>query len=159
MNHELKPGAEPVAGYTLIERLGKGGFGEVWKANGPGGFQVALKFVLLGENVGDVELRALEVIKGIRHPHLLGTFGSWQVDGQLIIAMELADKTLLDRFREAVGQGFEGIPAPEIFEHFLDAAKASTTSTSLDTRPAGAARRASSTATSSRRTCSWSVGA
>jgi serine/threonine protein kinase/Flp pilus assembly protein TadD len=124
MNHELKSGAEPVAGYTLIERLGKGGFGEVWKANGPGGFQVALKFVSLGENVGSVELRALEVIKGVRHPHLLGTFGSWQDDGQLIIAMELADKTLLDRFREAVGQGFAGIPEPEIFEHFLDAAKA-----------------------------------
>ena len=124
MNHDLRPGAEPVKDYFLIERLGKGGFGEVWKATGPGGFQVALKFVALEENAGPVELRALEVIKDIRHPHLLGTFGSWQQDGQLIIAMELADRTLLDRFRESAGQGFPGIPAPEIFEHFLDAAQA-----------------------------------
>ena len=123
MNHDLRPGAEPVKGYFLIERLGKGGFGEVWKATGPGGFQVALKFVNLDERVGTVELRALEVIKGIRHPHLLANFGSWQDDGQLIIAMELADKTLLDRFHEVVDQGSTGIPVPEIFEYFLDAAK------------------------------------
>jgi serine/threonine protein kinase len=124
MDMDLRPGSEPIAGYTLIDRLGRGGFGEVWKATGPGGFHVALKFVPLDESVGPVELRALEVIKGIRHPHLLGTFGSWQAAGRLVIAMELADRTLLDRFREAVGQGFPGIPAPEVFEHFLDASKA-----------------------------------
>ncbi len=124
MDIELRTGARPVEGYTLIERLGRGGFGEVWKATGPGGFLVALKFVPLDGNVGAVELRALEVIKTIRHPHLLANFGAWQQDGALIIAMELADRTLLDRFREAAGQGFTGIPAPEIFEHFLDAARA-----------------------------------
>ena len=72
---------------------------------------------------GRLELRALEIIKDIRHPHLLATFGAWQVGRHLIIAMELAERTLLDRFREAVGQGFPGIPAPEIHEHFLDAAE------------------------------------
>jgi tetratricopeptide (TPR) repeat protein/serine/threonine protein kinase len=123
MSSDLRPGAEPVAGYRLIERLGRGGFGEVWKAAGPGGFLVALKFVVLAADVGPVELRALQVIRDIRHPHLLATFGSWQLDGRLIIAMELAERTLLDRLREAAGQGMEGIPAPEVHEHFLDAAR------------------------------------
>ena len=123
MSLDLRRDAEPVPGYRLIERLGSGGFGEVWKAEGPGGFKVALKFVPLAEQVGPVELRALQIIREIRHPHLLTTFGSWQLDDTLIIAMELAERTLLDRFREAVRQGFKGIPAPEIFEHFLDAAK------------------------------------
>src|SRR5215203_2879983 len=119
----LEPGAEPVAGYQLIERMGLGGFGEVWKARGPGGFQVALKLVRMTSHVESVELRALSVIKEVRHPHLLSTFGSWQVDGYLVIAMELADRTLFDRFREAERQGLPGIPAPEVFEHFHDAAR------------------------------------
>ena len=123
MSLNLRRDAEPVPGYRLIERLGRGGFGIVWKAEGPGGFKVALKFVPLAEQVGPVELRALQIIREIRHPHLLATFGSWQSDDTLIIAMELAERTLLDRFRESIGQGFKGIPAPEIFEHFLDAAK------------------------------------
>ncbi|MBV8230594.1 MAG: SUMF1/EgtB/PvdO family nonheme iron enzyme, partial [Planctomycetaceae bacterium] len=123
MSFDLRRDAEPVPGYRLIEWLGRGGFGEVWKAEGPGSFKVALKFVPLAEQAGPVELRALQIIREIRHPHLLATFGSWQCDDTLIIAMELAERTLLDRFREAVGQGFAGIPVPEIFEHFLDAAK------------------------------------
>ena len=123
MSLNLRRDAEPVPGYRLIERLGQGGSGQVWEAEGPGGFQVALKFVPLTEPFGLVELHGLQTIREIRHPHLLTTFGSWQSDDHLIIAMELAERTLLDRFREAAGQGFAGIPAPEIFEHFLDAAK------------------------------------
>ena len=123
MEITLEAGAEPVPGYQLVERLGRGGFGEVWKATGPGGFELALKFVCLAEPVGQPELRAIQIIKDVRHPHLLATFGAWQVGRYLIIAMELAERTLLDRFREAAGQGFPGIPAPEIHEHFLDAAR------------------------------------
>ncbi len=37
--------AEPIPGYKLIERLGGGGFGEVWKAMAPGGILKAIKFV------------------------------------------------------------------------------------------------------------------
>jgi hypothetical protein len=95
----LAPGAEPVAGYRLFERLGKGGFGEVWRAEGPGSVQVALKFIVLAVGTGAIEQRALEVIKNIRHPHLLAISGAWQVGGYLIVAMELAERTLLDRLR------------------------------------------------------------
>ena len=123
MEITLEAGAEPVPGYRLVERLGRGGCGEVWKATGPGGFELALKFVCLAESIGPLELRALQIIKDIRHPHLLATFGAWQVGRYLIIAMELAERTLLDRFRETAGQGFPGIPVPEIHEHFLDAAR------------------------------------
>ncbi len=123
MEITLEAGAEPVPGYRLVEPLGRGGCGEVWKAIGPGGFELALKFVCLAESIGPLELRALQIIKDVRHPHLLATFGSWQVGRYLIIAMELAERTLLDRFRETAGQGFPGIPAPEIHEHFLDAAR------------------------------------
>src|SRR5262245_58808034 len=122
MATDLTPGAQPVPGYRLVERLGRGGFGEVWKALGPGEVPVALKVVSL-DATGEVERRALEVIKAIRHPHLLPVFGIWKDGDRLMVAMELADRTLLDRFKEAVGQGFAGIPAPEVHQHFADSAR------------------------------------
>ncbi|HZZ80396.1 MAG TPA: FHA domain-containing protein [Gemmataceae bacterium] len=118
-----EPGSEPVPGYRLVQRLGSGGVGEVWKADAPGGFPVALKFSPRGRAGGADELRALELLRHIRHPNLLVTFAAWEIGGWLIIAMELADKTLLDRFREATNQGLPGIPSNELLDYFQGAAQ------------------------------------
>ncbi len=75
----LQPDAEPLPGYRLVERLGGGGYGEVWRALAPGGFSVALKFVRLEADVDTPELRALDVIREIRHANLLLTFGAWNL--------------------------------------------------------------------------------
>jgi formylglycine-generating enzyme required for sulfatase activity len=119
----LEPGGRPLPDFVLVAKLGEGGFGEVWKAQGSGGFAVALKFIRLGGKAGGVELRALEVMKDIRHPHLLVMFGAWEKDGTLIVAMELADGTLLDRLNEAHRQGLPGIQQPELLEYMREAAK------------------------------------
>jgi formylglycine-generating enzyme required for sulfatase activity/serine/threonine protein kinase len=107
-----------------VRPLGKGSFGEVWEALGPGGFPVATKFVYLAGKVSNAELRSLELIKNLRHPNLLALHGAWERGNLLILAMELADGTLLDRLRQAVeGEHLPGIPLPELLRQMGDAAR------------------------------------
>ena len=53
-SREVPPFAHLVEGYTLVSELGRGGFGQVWKATGPGGFPVAMKFVRLDQRLAQV---------------------------------------------------------------------------------------------------------
>ena len=91
---------EPIAGYSLKERIGAGGYGEVWKADVPGGLAKAVKFVYgrLDERRAACELKALGRIKEVRHPFLLSLERIEIIDGQLIIITELADMSLKDRW-------------------------------------------------------------
>src|SRR5262249_419126 len=115
-------GTEPVPGYSLVKPLGKGAFGEVWSAVGPGNFQAALKFIRL-DGTAALEARSLTLLTQLRHAHLLACFGSWQSYDRLILAMELADGTLLDRLKGCLAEGLPGIPHPELLEYMREAAK------------------------------------
>ncbi len=123
-------GTEPLPGYTLLSPLGRGGFGEVWKCEAPGGLQKAIKFVSSvsedgrGDERFSQELAAFEQIKTIRHPFLLTLERVEQIDRELVMVMELADRQLQDRFRECRTCGLPGIPRDELLAYFADAAEA-----------------------------------
>ena len=76
----LEKGDEPVPGYRLEAFLGRGQFGEVWRATSPGGARVALKFLNLDERQGLKEFRAIQRIKSIRYPHLATVTALWLLD-------------------------------------------------------------------------------
>ncbi len=81
MSREFSVGDEPVPGYRLTALLGEGSFGKVWRANGPGGTEVALKVTsLLDSKRGMREFRSLRLVKRLRHPNLVPIVGIWLVD-------------------------------------------------------------------------------
>jgi formylglycine-generating enzyme required for sulfatase activity/serine/threonine protein kinase len=117
-----REGAEPIPGYRLEALLGKGGFGEVWRALGPGGFKVALKFLVAEDSASARELESLRLLQNIRDSHLLNIHGVWEIPGFNVLAMELADCTLKDRLKQCREQGRPGVPRGELQLYFQHAA-------------------------------------
>jgi len=167
MKHVYHEGEEPVpgAGYRLVGFLGRGGFGEVWKATTPGGAEAAVKIIQLGGAEGRKEFRALQLVKRIRHPNLMPLVAFWLKNdegavlddvgpetpeipdtkmpaetfcgtmvappsfppprpAELIIAMGLGDKSLMDRLDECRAAGLPGLPVEELLGYMEDAAEA-----------------------------------
>jgi serine/threonine protein kinase len=113
--------------YQLIQRIGVGNLGEVWRAEAPGGIKVAVKIFHrpVGSDADQHEKRALDHIKNLRHPFLLSTHAYWiSADGRLHVAMELAERTLRDRLKEYLGRGLSGIPPLELLGLMKQAAQA-----------------------------------
>jgi serine/threonine protein kinase len=126
-----KCGAEPLPGYRLLEPLGQGAFGEVWKCEVPGGLFKAIKFVAgegydpAAENTAaEQELDALQRIKAIRHPFILSVERAEVVADELLIVTELADQSLRDVLDECRRSGMPGIPRPRLLALLLEAAEA-----------------------------------
>jgi serine/threonine protein kinase len=139
----LAPGDEVVPGYRVVQLLGRGGHGEVWRALGPGGISTALK-IFSDLQVGDRELKALETIQSVHHRNLLDLHGYWLIDAEgqiipnevrgksnapvtkrLVLASQLADMSLQDRLQECRQQpNLLGIPADELLSYMMQAAEA-----------------------------------
>ena len=136
----LYSGMEPYPGYRLRQILGRGGFAEVWEADTPGGGTVALKFMPANDGLAAAkEIRSIQAIRGITHTNLIRIEQVWCHLGYIIIAMELADGSMLDlldayltEFKTPIvgeqvcmylGQAAEGIDYMNIRQHMLEGRK------------------------------------
>jgi hypothetical protein len=77
------------SGHKKLKFLGRGGFGEVWRGEAPGGVPCAIKIINrpIDSDEAKRELESLELIKSLRHPFLLQTQSYFQLEDRLLIVM------------------------------------------------------------------------
>jgi eukaryotic-like serine/threonine-protein kinase len=97
--------AEKFGDYRIVRLLGRGGMGEVYEAeHEPSGRRVALKVMghaLTSDTDRKRFLREGRLAASISHPHVVYVFGSEEISGRPVIAMELVQGgTLKDRVRK-----------------------------------------------------------
>ncbi|MEQ1827897.1 MAG: tubulin-like doman-containing protein [Pirellula sp.] len=120
----IQAGFEPIPGYVLREKIGVGGYGEVWLADAPGGLKKAIKFVHgnIDEDRASNELKSLQRIRQVNHPFILSLERIEIIHGQLVIVTELAQGSLHERFLEFRTKGFVGITRDRLLGYLRDAA-------------------------------------
>src|SRR5947209_2625931 len=139
-----RPGDDVAPEHKLERYLGRGSLGEVWKAVGPGGVELAVKIINLSGGQGLREFRAVRHLQRLRHPNLVPLFGFWLKDdrgylmpegndgvtriagaaAEMVIAMGLGEKSLFDRLKECKRAGIKGVPMVELLDYIEDAARA-----------------------------------
>ncbi|QEG34452.1 protein kinase domain-containing protein [Bythopirellula goksoeyrii] len=126
MSTSVATSIELPVGYTVVDRLGAGGYGEVWKATAPGGVEKAIKIVFghCDEGMAERELKSLERIRSVRHPFVLSIERYEIVNNRLVIVTELADMSLSDCFQNYLNDGHSGIPRDQLIAYMWDAAEA-----------------------------------
>jgi serine/threonine-protein kinase len=121
----LECGAEPFPGLRLVQLRGRGGFAEVWEARNQIGEPIALKFITSDKTTTTVkEVKSLQAIAQLRHPNLLRTERVWSAPGYIVIAMELAEASLLDLLDAYQAEYRTPIPTEILHPYMAQAAAA-----------------------------------
>jgi WD40 repeat protein/tRNA A-37 threonylcarbamoyl transferase component Bud32 len=100
-------GAPGVPGFDLLEPLGEGGMGVVWKARQVKlNRLVALKMVLGDHRAGSKDLirflAEAEAVAAVKHPHVVQVYDYGEANGRPFLAMEyLSGGSLSDRLKRS----------------------------------------------------------
>jgi len=119
----LYPGQEAIPGYRLKQLCGRGGFGEVWEAEG-GGSTVALKFMPFANSLAAAkEVRAIQRLGALNHPGLVHVERVWSVPGHVVICMELAEGSLHDLYQTYQSELGTPLPLDEVIRYLSQIAE------------------------------------
>jgi ligand-binding sensor domain-containing protein len=85
-----------VGAYSLVERIGAGGMGEVWRAvNAHDGSPAAVKLLYAEDSVDEEARRRLaregDIVARLRHPNVVRLLEKGEHEGRLYLAMELLE--------------------------------------------------------------------
>ena len=111
----LKPGSR-LLHYELVEQIGEGGMGVVWKAEDTKLHrEVAIKVLPADVASSPERLERFEreaiAVAALNHPNIVTVFGIEESDGHRFIAMELIEGDTLDRMMTP-----GGMPLAKIFD-------------------------------------------
>ncbi len=101
---DLHPG-DQYETYEILDRLGAGGFGTVWKVHDPRYDQpLALKLSrdpVVGQDAAARALREVTVLRQLTNPYVVGILDAGlNRDGHIFVLMELLDGQPLDAFHD-----------------------------------------------------------
>jgi serine/threonine protein kinase len=93
--HSPKPPGAIVGGYTLLEEVGRGGMGSVYRATAPDGSTVAVKLLAAHLNDNPILLKRFQqearLAKKISHPNLVKAIELGEHEGEHFFAMEFVE--------------------------------------------------------------------
>ncbi len=116
-------GAVPFPGYRLLTLRGRGAFATVWEASTPSGQLVAMKFMSSATVAQTArEIRSLQSIRELAHDNLLKIRQIWSLPGYIVIAMDLAEASLMDLLEVYLDELGHAIEAPKLAPYLVDVA-------------------------------------
>jgi len=121
----LEIGSEPFPGLKLLQLRGRGGFAEVWEARNQSGRLIAVKFMETSNSLSSAkEVRIIQAIQKLAHRHLIKISHVWSIPQYIVVAMELADGSLLDLLDAYLTEFRSPLPPELLLRYFRQAAEA-----------------------------------
>ena len=128
---QLKPGERFADRYEIIEKIGEGGMGVVYKASDSVSNEVvALKLIRTDRISGERAMKRLIeeglVTRKIRHPNIIAVYDVGEVAGQPFVSMEYVEGRSLRAWHREMMQKREDVPlrvAARIIAETLDGLK------------------------------------